>query len=69
MLESIFIYCIIPLLAILTFYIVSLIRAKVQDINKTHDNDLVAKYTYMLGETVSNCVIATTQTYVDSLKK
>jgi hypothetical protein len=56
-------------MGILTFYAVAFIRAKVKDINSALDNDLAVKYITMAGDTVANCVIATSQTYVDSLKK
>jgi hypothetical protein len=69
MIETIFTIFLFPLLTILTIYIVKFINSKVNDINKTHDNDIAAKYTTMLGETVTNCVLATSQTYVETLKK
>ena len=60
---------IIPLLGILTAYAVKLVNAKIEDINKERDNVLEEKYLTMLGATISDCVTATTQTYVESLKK
>ena len=60
---------IIPLLGILTAYVVKLVNAKIKDINKERDNVLEEKYLTMLGATISDCVTATTQTYVESLKK
>ena len=60
---------VIPLLGILTAYIVKLVNAKIEDINKKRDNVLEEKYLTMLGTTISDCVTATTQTYVESLKK
>lgn len=60
---------VIPLLGILTAYIVKLVNAKIEDINKKRDNALEEKYLLMLGETINDCVIATTQTYVETLKK
>lgn len=60
---------VIPLLGILTAYVVKLVNAKIEDINKKRDNALEEKYLLMLGETITDCVIATTQTYVETLKK
>lgn len=60
---------VIPLLGILTAYVVKLVNAKIEDINKERDNVLEEKYLTMLGATISDCVTATTQTYVESLKK
>ncbi len=60
---------VIPLLGILTAYVVKLVNAKIEDINKERDNVLEEKYLTMLGATINDCVTATTQTYVESLKK
>ena len=68
-LYQIFELCIIPLLGILTAYIVSYIRAKTNELTEISQNDTLDKYLKMLAETVSKCVIATNQTYVEALKK
>lgn len=68
LLYQIFELCIIPLLGILTAYIVAYIRAKTNELTKISNNDTLDKYLKMLAETVSKCVIATNQTYVDNLK-
>ncbi len=60
---------IIPLLGILTTYVVKLVNAKINEISSTKDNELEQKYLNMLNETITKCVIATTQTYVETLKK
>ena len=69
LLLQIFELCIVPLLGILTAYIVSYIRVKTNELTEISKNDTVDKYLKMLAETVSKCVIATNQTYVDSLKQ
>lgn len=69
LLYQIFELCIVPLLGILTAYIVAYIRTKIKELVVVNNNDTLNKYLQMLGETVSKCVIATNQTYVDSLKK
>ena len=60
---------IIPLLGILTAYVVKVINAKIAEAEAKSKSDLQDKYLNMLGETITDCVMATTQTYVDSLKK
>lgn len=61
--------CVIPLLGILTKYLVDYLAAKRNEINSKTDNETAQKYTNMIYQTVVDCVIATNQTYVDSLKK
>ena len=61
--------CIIPLLGILTAYFVKWVNAKSVEIQNKVDNDTADKYIAMLDDTICACVIATTQTYVDALKK
>ena len=61
--------CVIPLLGILTKYLVDYLSAKRDEINSKTDSEIAQKYTNMIYQTVVDCVIATNQTYVDSLKK
>ena len=61
--------CVIPLLGILTAYFVKWVNAKSTEIQNKVDNDTADKYIAMLDDTICACVIATTQTYVDALKK
>lgn len=68
MLSQIFEICVIPLLGILTAYLVQYIATKKDALIKQNDNALAAKYITMLSKTITDCVIATNQTYVDSLK-
>lgn len=60
---------IIPLLGILTAYVVKLVNAKINDISEKRNSDIEKKYLEMLNSTITDCVVATTQTYVESLKK
>jgi predicted Holliday junction resolvase-like endonuclease len=60
---------IIPLLGALTVYIVTLLKAKTKEITDKIENDKADKYIYMLSNTITKCVTATNQTYVDNLKK
>lgn len=68
-LYQIFDLCIVPLLGILTMYLVQFIRMKSQEIADKTESELADKYIQMLTDTITACVIATNQTYVDALKK
>ena len=68
LLQQVFELCIIPLLGIITAYIVSYIKAKTAELKTTNSNEILVKYLDMLSTTVIECVIATNQTYVNSLK-
>ena len=61
--------CIIPLLGLLTAYIVKYVNAKSAEMQAKVENDKVDKYIAMLDDTICACVIATSQTYVEALKK
>ena len=61
--------CVIPLLGILTKFLVDFLSAKRDELNSKTNNEIAKKYTDMIYQTVVDCVIATNQTYVDSLKK
>lgn len=68
LLVDIFEVCIIPLLGVLTAFFVKWVNTKSAEI-KTNINDAtLSKYMDMLAQTISDCVIATNQTYVESLK-
>jgi hypothetical protein len=69
MLYQIFDLCVIPLLGVLTMYLVQFIRLKSQEITNKTDSDLADKYIQMLTDTITTCVIATNQTYVEALKR
>lgn len=68
MLSKIFEVCIIPLLGVLTAYAVQWIKVQSERIKEQTKNDLLDKYITMLEGTISNCVVATNQTYVEALK-
>ena len=69
LLTQIFEVCIIPLLGVLTAYMVKYIQVKSAEITEKTDNAIIDKYTVMLADTISACVLATNQTYVEALKK
>lgn len=61
--------CIIPLLGILTKYLVSYLNARKEEAKVKASSEMTKKYMDLIYSTISDCVIATNQTYVDSLKK
>lgn len=68
LLNQIFQVCIIPLLGVLTTFLVAYINKKKEALKMQVDNTLYHKYIDLLSQTITDCVIATNQTYVDSLK-
>lgn len=60
--------CIIPLLGVLVTYLVKYINSKSKELESQVDNDTAKKYISMLTKTITDCVIATNQTYVETLK-
>lgn len=68
MLTQIFQVCIVPLLGILTTFLVQLIKTKQAELVSKTDSEINKKYMDMLTDTITKCVIATNQTYVDALK-
>ena len=69
MISEIINVCIIPLLGVLVTYLVKFINAKSKELEAQTDSAIAKKYISMLSNTITNCVIATNQTYVESLKK
>lgn len=60
---------IIPLISALALFLIYFISVKTQELKKKVKNEDAHKYIDMLDNTIVNCVIATTQTYVEALKK
>lgn len=58
----------IPLLAFLVKYFCQFVNIKTQEIKQKTENDTYKKYLDMLNNTIQTTVIATNQTYVESLK-
>ena len=69
LITQIFEVCIIPLLGVLTTFLVRYINTKMKTLADTTNDEKQKKYIEMLNNTITDCVIATTQTYVDTLKK
>ena len=68
LLQQIFVFFLIPLLGVLTAFAVAYIKAKTDELSAAAGNATEQKYLKMISETITKCVIATNQTYVDSLK-
>lgn len=68
LIADIFQVCIIPLLGVLTAFFVKWVNAKSAEIKTNIDDATLKKYMDMLTQTITDCVIATNQTYVESLK-
>ena len=66
---DIFQVCIIPLLGVLTAFFVKWVNAQSVKIQSSVEDATLKKYMDMLTQTISDCVIATNQTYVESLKQ
>ena len=59
----------IPITGLFTIYLVVLIKNKTKQITDKTNSDLADKYINMLSDTITTCVMATNQTYVNNLKK
>ena len=68
-LEQIFELVVYPVLSITGIYLTYLISVKIKELKQKTNDETAKKYLDMLNETISNAVLATTQTYVESLKK
>ena len=66
---SIFEMIIIPLLSLVSIYIIRWVNAKTNFIKEESDNVYIDKYLTMLDKTIASTVTAINQTYVDDLKK
>lgn len=68
LIAQIFELCILPLLGILTKFLVDFLNAKRDEAYAKTDSVITQKYVDMIHKTITDCVIATNQTYVNSLK-
>ena len=67
--KQIFELCVIPILAVAVGFFVNWLKKKANELKIKTENEVLDKYIDMLTDTITSCVIATNQTYVDSLKK
>jgi hypothetical protein len=68
-LEQVFELIVYPVLGAVGILLTYLINAKINELKQKANNDTARKYLDMLNDTVKSAVLATTQTYVDSLKQ
>lgn len=69
LITTIFQVCVIPLLGVLTTFLVKWLSIKSSELQIKMDNDVANKYMDMLTNTITECVLATNQTYVEVLKR
>jgi hypothetical protein len=62
-------FCIFPILGVLTTFLVKYLNAKANELMNKTNNEIADKYIAMICDTISCCVVATNQTYVNSLKE
>ena len=68
-LEQLLNIAIYPAITLAAMFVCYFFSVKIAELKKKTDNDLSKKYLDMLDTTITNAVLSTTQTYVDSLKK
>ena len=66
--NQIFKVCIIPLLGLLTGYLIQFIKTKTAETKKVTKNDIAVNYINLLEQTICDCIVATNQIYVKALK-
>ena len=67
--NEVFTVVLIPLLGLITKYVIEFLHAKREEAKSKTDNDTLKKYIDMLDATIERAVIATNQTYVNALKE
>jgi hypothetical protein len=60
---------IFPILSIAVGYLITWLKAKKQEVLEKTKNETVKKYVELLDKTITDCVLATNQTYVGALKE
>ena len=68
-LEQIFELVVYPVLSVASLYLTYLISVKIKELKQKTNDETAKKYLDMLDVTIQNAVLATTQTYVETLKK
>lgn len=68
LINQIFQICIVPLLGVLTTYFVKWVQIKTNEMTSKEENAKYEKYINLLSDTITSCVVATNQTYVEALK-
>lgn len=68
-LDKFFELAVFPIVSAAALYLVAFIKVQKQELLEKTKNETTKKYIEMLDKTIVDCVIATNQTYVESLKK
>lgn len=68
-LEKVFEILVFPALSAAALYFITWIKAKKAELQQKTKAEVTRKYLDMLDMTITDCVLATNQTYVDTLKK
>lgn len=68
-LQQVFELVVYPVLSVGGIYLTYLISVKIKELKQKTNDDNAKKYLDMLNETIASAVLATTQTYVEALKK
>ena len=61
-------FVLLPLFGLAVLYLANWIKTKKQELLEKTKNETVKSYIEMLDKTITDCVLATKQTYVDVLK-
>ena len=67
--QDVFQAVLIPLLGLLVSYFIKWVNARAAQLKANAENETQVKYINMLTATITSCVVATNQTYVNSLKQ
>lgn len=65
---TIFDICIVPLLLLVSAFLVTWINAKRKEALAKTDNEVAQKFINIAADVINSCVITTTETYVKSMK-
>lgn len=68
-LEQVFELVVYPVISIAGIYLTYLIAVKISELKQKTKDETTKKYLDMLNNTIASAVLATTQTYVEALKK
>lgn len=68
-LDKIFDIAIVPILGAAAMYLVALIKTEKQKLLEKTKDETAKKYIELLDKTITECVLATNQTYVNALKE
>lgn len=67
--KNLFELVLFPLMGVLTSFLIAYFKEKKVELQIKSDNDIVDKYLDLADKIITDCVLTTTQTYVEALKK